>query len=385
MGYPFFSAMPYLMRAGRAGMTPGDDPGGLDSVAPRSTSMPPMSAFTDVSTDPGPGFHGTGPGFGPTVDADTRHRAVAAGISALGASLLDNSATGNWTKGLGQGIQGFQEAYGGTIDMAQKRQLAQQEAQRKDELDRREALAAADTHQSSVLHNKIDSGKYDQSVQEAADTEKAAAAKASAAKIMVANIQTLAQRSPQDAKLQAIAQTAAAYNLDDQSDLNKLVDLHGQMVGQAFHAQDAKQKTDDLIAGRTAEIKAHVLTDPADDMAIKKQMAGIAQGHLDVSRQRLTVAKEKGVAGTGGLTVAQVERQIQSRAAKIFDANMKRRNLNSNFRAKPLEIKQMQDQARQQAQQEVQGVADTILHYSNGKLYKPAPDPLTVDDEDGGQ
>jgi hypothetical protein len=389
MGYPFLSAYPYLMRASGGGGSFSWDGSEDPSSAGTGSSLPPIggSAFTDVSTDPGSGFHGTGPGFGPTgvsgspgVDPGVRHRALAAGISALGASLLESSGKNDWAGGLGRGITGFSEAYGGTLDAAQKHDMAVAEMRRKAALDERESRAAADTHVSSVLHNKIDSGKYDQSVQDAADAEKSAQAKSAAAKVMVANIQTLSQRSPGDAKLQAIAQRAAAFDLGDAADLNKLADLHEQMTGQAFHAQDAAQKTDDTVAGRRAEIDAGVLADPRADLAVRKQQVGIAQGHLDVSRQRAAQAASGGGHGAGGVTTAAMERQIQTRAAKKYD-QMVRAKMATSFRPLlPADKAKFQQQALAEATQEVQGAANTVLKFSGGKFYTPSADDDSGDD-----
>lgn len=274
-------------------------------------------ASNDGSTAP----NGSGFGQGPTRlnghTNDARHQALASGLTALGAQLLAAAPRGDWGGGLGKGTAAFSEAYGGTMDASAKEAAAEAEARRKQVVDDRAALAAQDAHRAAVRSDTEGTAKFGQWQMDQQTVTADSAAKAQAAKDMVGRIQALAAKNPADQKLQAIAERAGAYNLADQSDLNKLGALHEEMTGQAFHAQDAAQATGDKITGLQSEIKAGVIANPVDAAAARQKALAISQGHLDVARQRASEAADRGTAKTDGkpMTDLQLYHAIEKKVA----------------------------------------------------------------------
>lgn len=360
MLFPYMGAYSYLMGLhNRTPDDPGADTGGAYGMRPWDLDQP------DRST----GFHGTGtPSF--TPDPAVKRQALGAGLTAFGGSLLEAAGRGDWAGGLGRGAQAFSQAYGGTMD--QERQHAAQEAQLKREqaADEREAQAAEDRHLAAQQGYDQSGTKFGAWTQEQKDAAEARTAKAAAAQHMVVNIQGLAAKSPNDAKLQAMAERAAAYDLNDDSDLDKLGTLHEQMTGQAFHGQDEKQKLDEEITRLHEEIRAGVRSDPKVEERQRGRQLDISAGHLALSKE---AAQDRG-RGVYNIPPGQIYRSIEKKAQTKLQEKIKAR---SSFRPPtPAERTEMWNQALQEAISETQSQSRAALKYTrDGRLVPDTGDP----------
>lgn len=316
-------------------------------------------------------FHGTGSGSPITIDPDARRHALGAGLTAFGAAMLKHAAErGGLAAGLGEGAQGFSQAFGGEMDKARQEAVQNLQIRHQQTADDRAADEARDRHRASDQDYTINEAKLASVKQKAADDAQSAVATTAAARKMVSNIKAVAQANPADPKLQAMASEIDAFDLGDSSDLNKLAALHQQLLGQAFHAQDSQQQTNDLIAGKKAEIQAGVVSDPRTQQQMEQHRVDIAQGQLNVSRDRAAQAASvgRGVANIPpGKIYASIQRKVDT---KMHAAELAYRN-KSMRPPTPALKEQWRKQALAEATAEVQSQAQTALRFTKDGRFIP--------------
>ncbi len=404
--FPYTSPYAHLLslNMGRSTVAPWDDAPPPDYRDPDSGLTPsPLPWDTgipqdDISNDPGSvniasndgSTTPNGSGFGQTRlnghTNDARHQALASGLTALGAQLLAAAPRSDWGGGLGKGAAAFSEAYGGTMDASAKEAAQEAEARRKQVVDDRAAQAAQDAHRAALRSDTEGTAKFGQWQTDQQTATADNAAKARAAQDMVTRIQTLAAKNPADQKLQAIAERAGAYNLADQSDLNKLGALHEEMTGQAFHAQDAAQAAGDKITGLKSEIAAGVIANPADAAAARNKALAISQGHLDVAQQRADRASSGSSTEAGKLpSQMQVYHAIEKKVAAKIKAYQSG-PIGAARKPTPAQIQQWTQEATTEAEAEMKtaaGVRNKMYHYTrDGQLVGVTPED-DGSDEDG--
>lgn len=358
--FPYLSGMMYLLGMNQS---PGsnvtmrspwdqtlDNPDGTDSAD--NYAMQPWKLPSSTSSTV---FHGTGSGSPITIDPNARRHALGAGLTALGSSLLANSATGNWARGLGEGAQGFSQAFGGEMDKARAEAVQNWQIQHQQTADERAADEARDRHRASDQEYTINEAKLSSAQQKAKDDAESAAATSAAARKMVSNIKAVAQANPADPKLQAMASEVDAFDLGDSSDLNKLAVLHQQLLGQAFHAQDTKQATDDLIAGKKAEIGAGVASNPVTQEADRQRELAISAGHLKVAQDALA---QRGRTGSSEMSDKDYEKLLQRKITEKVATKVKA--WKSLRPPTPYDMKKMRDDAAVEAAAEITAGKDAL-------------------------
>jgi hypothetical protein len=375
--FPYMSGYMYMLGLNKAP--------GVTMRSPWDSMQPDVNAdgASNYATEPWDlgnaptTLHGTGSGSPIAIDPNARRHALGAGLTAFGAAMLKHAADrGGLAAGLGEGAEGFSQAFGGEMDKARQEAVQNWQIQHQQTADERAADEARDRHRASDQEYTMNQAKMTSAQQKAEDDAATAAATTAAAHKMVSNIKAVAQANPADPRLQAMASEVDAYDLGDSSDLNKLAALHQQLLGQAFHAQDAKQQTDDLIAGKKAEIQAGVVTNPADE-------AGFRKRQLDIEQQRLTIAQQRAAVGRGVTNIppSKIYASIQKKVdAKMRAAEQAYRQ--KSFRPPTPALKeQWRQQAMKEATDEVQGQAQTALRFTKDGRFIPQPADDGEDDQ----
>jgi hypothetical protein len=283
--FPYMSSYLYLLNRNRQRTpgTPWDDvgggvggPGSLDTGFGTSSATRPW--------DVGGAGDGRGNGGGGALRPD-RRAGLGSALLAFGANTLEGAGRGDWS-GLARGVAAGGEAYAQGQERSQRDAIQAAEERRRQAQDERAAEQERDRNRAADL--TYDQGQAEFTAwREQQDRGKALRAQTGkSADQMVAEIHDLAAQNPGDAKLQAMARRASGYALGEDSDLNKLADLHEQMTGQAYRQQDADWETEAKIQGRRRAIEAGVESDPrADDRRADAQLA-ISRGHLAVAREQ---------------------------------------------------------------------------------------------------
>jgi hypothetical protein len=369
--FPYMSGMMYMLGLDKApGVSMRSPWDGMPADATSETdhNIQPWdlgSARTAPTT-----FHGDGSGSPITVDPDARRHALGAGLTAFGASMLKHAADrGGLAAGLGEGAEGFSQAFGGEMDKARQEAVQNLQIRHQQTADDRAADEARDRHRASDQEYTINDAKLASAKQKAADDAQSAVATTAAAKKMVSNIKAVAQANPADPKLQAMASEVDAFDLGDTSDLTKLATLHQQLLGQAFHAQDSQQQTNDLIAGKKAEIQAGVVSNPADAEADRRRGLDIAQGQLNVSRDRAAVGR-----GVSNIPPGKIYASIQKKVDTKMKAAEKAYHDTPRGSLRPPTPdmrEKWRKQALAEATAEVQSQAQTALRFTKDGRFIP--------------
>lgn len=367
--FPYMSGYMYMLGLNKSpgvtmrspwDQTPEPEPG--NDYATQPWNLPDSTSSTV--------FHGTGSGSPITIDPNARRHALGAGLTAFGAAMLKHAADrGGLAAGLGEGAEGFSQAFGGEMDKARAEAVQNWQIQHQQAADERAADEARDRHRASDQEYTINNAKLTSAQQKAKDDAESAAATSAAARKMVSNIKAVAQANPADPKLQAMASEVDAFDLGDSSDLNKLAVLHQQLLGQAFHSQDTKQEIDDKVALGTAEKGAGLRPDYPAQQKLEQQRVAIAQGHLNVARDRASVGR-----GVTNIPPSKIYASIQ----KKVDAKIKaqesayRSTLVGHTRPPtPAMREQWRQQALQEATAEVQSQAQTALRFTKDGRFIP--------------
>lgn len=242
-----------------------------------------------------------------------RRRTMGAGLTALGSNLLAAAGTGDWTGGLARGAAAFGQAVGEERDRSERERMirAQEERQRAQD----ERLARSDDRdaQADELARRRGEAELSAWHEQQERGQRVREQTGKSAEQMVAEIESLAQANPNDPKLQVMARRAAGYSLGEESDLNKLADLHEQMTGQAFRPQDTEFEIQSKIDAERRAIEAGVAPNPRDAERRANAELEISRGHLGVARERLTTDKND---QARNLTLLQTYRDMDAKVAK---------------------------------------------------------------------
>lgn len=395
MMFPFMSSYQYLLNQNKLGQ---DDPsslsqlgmpgniyanvGGIDGqdVGPQSSkpassldTSSPWDGMTAIGTDsgmepwkttPSSGFHGFGP------DPEARRHALGAGLVSFGTNLLEAAGHGDYAGGFARGTAGFSQAFGAVIDKSKQEAMQNVAMRRQQEADARAAQEEIDRHLKEQQDLTINSAKFGGWQQEQKDAAAASDTKSKAAADMVAQIQAIADSDPTDDKLQTMAKRAVGYSLGDASDLNKLADLHDQMTGQAYQQQDAEFKTQATIGGKKAEIAAGVVSDPTQQEKDRQRQIDIAQGHLNIAKQRADAPVTDRVKPPTPMQVYRVvENKLQNKIKQYSQATMRKPT--------PAQIQQWKSESAKEAEDEIKAsatTARTVYRFTAGGQLLPEDD-----------
>lgn len=362
MFFPFMSSYTHLFGQQRR-RSPWDEysqvGGGTFGARPWETDSAPDTGGTYDS--------GTGDfrGFG-SAESDrlSRRRALNSGLLAAGVGLLEGAGRGDWSGGLARGAAGFSEAFGAERDRTRREAMELREEQRRraaearmDEQERDRNRAADLSHEQGTAELDAWREQQDRGRQQRTRTGKSS-------EQMVSEINALAAANPKDPKLQVMAKRAAGYALGEDSDLNKLADLHDQMTGQAFRQQDVDFETGAGINRARAEITAGVRPDPAAAERRANEELGISRGHLGIARERAGREKE-------GLTDLQAYDRLEKKIQSKID--MKIQGFRDRFGREPgtQVMQQWRTEAMNEAMQEMQSGLDQVYRYTeDGRLVR---------------
>lgn len=310
MLFPYTSSYLYLMRRNNGQRMPGENAaddsvtGTMGSGYSRRGSnytpwgrIDPDRGYGDGDTDIDVNNNYGMKPWNPEAESDSefrgygssgngRRRALGAGLTALGASLLEGAGRGDYAGSLARGAAGFTQAFGSEMENSRREEAQAYQMKQQQATEQRAIREEQDRRDKAKRDAEIDDAKFAAWQEDRNRASTTRERKAAAATQLVARVQDLAAKNPNDAKLQAMASRISAYNLDDDSDLDKLANLHEQMTGEAFRDSDAEWERKKEIEDARAEISAGVRSDPRlDDQRANRQLE-ISQAHLNLARQR---------------------------------------------------------------------------------------------------
>lgn len=252
---------PYMSR--RYGQTPGIS--GQPSYFDQMSSAGPASPGADDDNDREPWWRTLGVPkqyAGQDVDPEDGRSARAAGLGALGQSLLAGASSGDYGGAIARGFQGFTEARTGALERTRRADFEEAEEARRQEEARRAAAQEADRDRQA--DQNFDRGALEMTAYKEAQERgrNLRAATGKSAEQMVAEIQATAASNPDDETLQRMAKRAVGYSLGEDSDLNSLAKLHDDMTQRAGRDADVDWKTQQEIEATKKRVEAGVEEDP---------------------------------------------------------------------------------------------------------------------------
>lgn len=325
-----------------------------------SFGMRPWESGHDTGTDTGEGgFRG----FGSEDEfRSARRRSMGAGLTALGSQLLEAAPRGDYAGGLARGASAFSGAFG------EERDRIRQEAREMVE-ERRHKAGDLRAEEQEMDRNRAADLNYDQGTQELeAFKEQQARGKQArertgkSAEAMVAEIEALAATRPEDAKLQAMAKRAVGYSLGEESDLNKLADLHEQMTGQTYRQDDFDWKAQADRDAQRKDIEAGVASDPRAAERRANESLAISRSHLGIAQERAGQEKE-------GLTDLQAYDRLEKKIKEKIESKIAAHKAKFFKHPQPEVEAQMRQAAINEAMAEMQSGINRVYRFTeNGQL-----------------
>ncbi len=256
---------------------------------------------------------------GEEVPMDVAQKARARGLGALGMSLLEGAASNDYGGSLARGMAGMRESMDSDLEQNRRMGMERTEEERRKAAEARAVAQEADRSrmapvQLGAAETALEAGKleldtYRERQQQGRDLR---AKTGKNAEQMVAEINALAAANPEDEKLQAMAKRATGYSLGDDSDLNSLAKLHGDMTGQAFRDEDAKWSTDSAIKAEREKAAAGY-----------GEIASAHRADRSLSIQEQYAARaSSSSAGSGGLNANQYDDNVRAERDKIYAAKL---------------------------------------------------------------
>lgn len=309
---------------------------------------------------------GTGTGTQSTDPVTGRRRPPASSWIALGTSLLEAAPRGDWAGGLARGAAGFSEQFERDKEIQRRNAIEAQEERRRQAAERRAEEQERDRNRSADLSFEQGTAELDAFKEQQSRGRTARERTGKSADQMVAEINSLAAANPSDAKLQIMAKRAAGYALGEDSDLNKLADLHEQMTGQAFRQQDLDFETEAGIGRAKKEIAAGVRSDPAADD--RRADAGLA-----ISREHLNLSKERSAQDKEGLTDLQAYDRLEKKVKEKLDRRYKAHMDSYGREPTPAQREQWRKEALVEAMSEMEQRVNQVYNFTRDGRFMQEP------------
>lgn len=374
MLFPFASTYMHLLGLNRPIQSQAQPPSPWDEV-PDSLRTDPAAGAGMYPWESDPGFHGTGAESGSLgMDPGARRHSIGAGLTAFGINMLEAAPRGDWAGGLARGAAAFSQASQSDLDRARQNARQRQEDARQAAQDRRAEQAATDQHrQSDQSYERGDvelaAWKYQQ-----ARGQHLREATGKSADQMVAEIQGLAAKDPQNEKLQSMAHRAAGYALGDDSDLNKLADLHDQMTNEAYWDRDFARQANAARAAKREDIRAGVAFDPAVSQRQEEERIGISREGVQIRETH--EARANADTTKDGVSQLQLFKSIQKKVDDKVEALSKQYKEDTLRKVVPRELlEEWRSEALAEATQDVQNVrtrAGAVYHFTADGRFVPS-------------
>lgn len=356
MFFPYMSSYSYLFGNRPQQRTPWDEIPGAGYGGTFGTK--PWDTDTEPDDNAAPdSFHGFGSGTG-------RRRALGSGLMALGTSLLESAPRGDLAGGLARGAAGFTEAVGAERERQRRDEIVEREERRRQAEEARAEEQERDRDRAAELANEQGTAELAAWREQQDRGKQARLTTGKSAEQMVTEINELAARNPNDAKLQVMAKRAAGYALGEDSDLNKLADLHEQMTGQAFRQEDFDWKVGAERSATKADIAVGVRADPAAAERRANEELAISRGHLGIARERSNQEKE-------GLTDLQAYDRLEKKVKEKIDRRVQMQRDNVGREPTPAQMKEWRDQALKEAMAEMEQRVNQVYHFTRDGRFVP--------------
>jgi hypothetical protein len=362
--YPFMSAYPYLNMMGSLGRrttSPWDDP--------TSTTTPgfggPVNAQAQAPWSTPTSSNSTGGGW-------ASKPGLGQGLTALGASLLESAGRGDFAGGLARGAQGFGEAITAGAERRRQQEMQDREEARRAAAEGREVEREADRNRADDLNHERGNAELDAWREQQARGQEARTRTGKSAEQMVAEIDALASRNPNDPKLQVMSRRAAGYALGEESDLNKLADLHEQMTAQAFYDEDVDRKTSAEIRSKKEMYGAGVEVNPVEE---SRRDNARADAGLAISREHLNLSKDRANQEKEGLTDLQAYDRLEKKVKEKLDARVRAQYESTGRAATPAQMQQWRTQALQESMTEMQQRVGQVYQFTRDGRFVLGDEP----------
>lgn len=365
--FPFMSAYPYLNMMGQRQLgrrrSPWDN---NPTTATPGFGGPVAQQPWDLDrTEPTPTGRSTGGGW-------SSKPGIGQGLTALGASLLEAAPTGDWSGGLARGAQGFGNALAqGAEDRRRQEALDREEARRASQ-EAREVEQEADRNRSADQSYERGNVELEAFREQQRRGQETRARTGKSADQMVAEIDALAARNPNDPKLQVMARRAAGYALGEESDLNKLADLHEQMTGQAFFDEDVDRKTQAGIRSKREEYAAGVEVNPVEEA---RRDNARADAGLAISREHLNISKDRSKQEKEGLTDLQAYDRLEKKVKEKLDNRVRAQYETTGRQPTPAQMAEWRTQALSEAMAEMEQRVNQVYRFTRDGQFVPGDTP----------
>lgn len=356
--FPFMSAYPYLNMMGQLGrrnqtQSPWDD---IDTTATPGFGGPVAQAPWDTPTSTSSsrstgGGWASKPGFGQ-------------GLTALGTSLLESAGRGDFAGGLARGAQGFGDALSQGAEQERRRKIEAQEEERRVAAESRATEQEADRNRAADQSYERGNVELEAWRQEQDRGRQSRERTGKSAEQMAVEIQSLAARDPKNEKLQVMAKRAAGYALGEDSDINKLADLHEKMTDEAFYMQDEERDIAAKIQGKKRMYEAGVEVNPVEE---SQRDNARADAGLAISRGHLAVSRERGQQEKEGLTDLQaydrLEKKVQEKVSRKIQQKFDAKGPQFGA-ATPAELAQWKREATIEAMEEMKQRMNQVYQFN---------------------